>query len=136
LSGQPQENKERIGKAKITIRVFSVSLQPFCGSARLFNGCSFCTTVKGVAMAEIFTFFDPTDYLKSDEAILAFLSEAFASRDPQHIADAIGIVCHAKGMSEIARKASLNREDLYYSLSQKGNPHPSNSNCGSRRLGD
>lgn len=73
-------------------------------------------------MTVTFTPFDPADYLKSDEAVLAFLTEAFSSRDPQHIADAIGIVSRAKGMTDIARKTSLNRENLYYSLSEKGNP--------------
>lgn len=66
--------------------------------------------------------FDPAEYLKSDEAILAFLSEAFASRDAQFIADAIGIAAKAKGMTDIARQTSLNRESLYRSLSDKGNP--------------
>lgn len=66
--------------------------------------------------------FDPAEYLKSDEAILAFLSEAFSSRDPQHIADAIRIATKAKDMSDIARQTSLSRESLYRSLSDKGNP--------------
>lgn len=73
-------------------------------------------------MTITFTPFDPAEYLKSDEAILAFLSEAFSSRDPQHIANAIGIAAKAKDMSEIARQTSLSRESLYRSLSDKGNP--------------
>lgn len=73
-------------------------------------------------MTSKFSPFDPAEYLKSDEAILAFLSEAFSSRDPQHIADAIGIAAKAKGMSEIARQTSLSRESLYRSLSNRGNP--------------
>lgn len=64
-------------------------------------------------MTVTFTPFDPTDYLKSDEAILAFLTEAFSSRDHQHIADAIGIVSRAKGLTAIPSKTFLE---------EKGNP--------------
>lgn len=73
-------------------------------------------------MTITFAPFDPAEYLKSDEAILAFLSEAFSSRDPQHIADAFGIAAKAKGMSDIARQTALSQECLYRSLSDKGNP--------------
>jgi len=59
----------------------------------------------------IITQFAPADYLKSDEAILAFLSEAFSSRDPQHIADAIGIVSRAKGVTAIPCKTFLEEKD-------------------------
>lgn len=64
-------------------------------------------------MAVTLTSFDPAEYLKNDEAILAFLNEAFSSRDSQHIADAIGIVSRAKGLTDIPYK-TLHDE--------KGNP--------------
>ena len=49
--------------------------------------------------------FDPAEYLEDDEDISLFLEEVFKSKDPQHIANAIGIVARARGMHEIAKKA-------------------------------
>lgn len=73
-------------------------------------------------MSEIFTPFDPADYLKTDEAILSFLSEAFSSHNPKHISNAIGVVMRAKGMTEMAKRTGFNRESLYHAFSEKGNP--------------
>ena len=36
--------------------------------------------------------------------------------------DALGIVAKARGMSQVAKIANLNRESLYKALSQTGNP--------------
>lgn len=37
---------------------------------------------------------------------------------------AIGDIARAKGMTEVAAAAGLNRESLYRALSEKGNPSP------------
>ena len=66
--------------------------------------------------------FDPAEYLEDDEDISLFLEEVFKSKDPQHIANAIGIVARARGLNEIAKKSGLRREYLYQVLSPKGNP--------------
>ena len=68
------------------------------------------------------TAFDAADYLDSPEVIAEYLSEAFLTRDEKFIADAIGNVARARGMSEIARDTGLNRESLYRSLSAQGHP--------------
>lgn len=60
--------------------------------------------------------------LDDAEAIEIFLQDAFETNDPGYIANAIGVVAKSKGMAEIARKTGLSREQLYKSLSQKGNP--------------
>ena len=68
------------------------------------------------------TVFDPAAYLDSEEAIGAYVEEAFATEDPAFIATALGTVARARGMAKIARKAGLSRESLYKALSAGGNP--------------
>jgi probable addiction module antidote protein len=66
--------------------------------------------------------FDPAAYLDDSDAIAGYLSEAMKSGDAAFVADALGVVARAKGMSGIADKAGLSRESLYRALSSKGNP--------------
>jgi len=66
--------------------------------------------------------FDPAEYLDDSESIAAYMSEALESEDPAFVADALGVVARARGMSEIAREAGVSRESLYRSLSTDGNP--------------
>jgi probable addiction module antidote protein len=73
-------------------------------------------------VAEKFTIFDPAELLTSDEGIAVFMAEAFKTEDTAYIAHALGVVARAKGMSEIAAKTGLSREQLYRSFSKNGNP--------------
>jgi probable addiction module antidote protein len=66
--------------------------------------------------------FDAAEFLTDAETIAAYLDEAFASSDPAEIAEAIGTVARALGMSKIARNAKVSRESLYRALSRTGNP--------------
>ncbi|MGA9070258.1 MAG: addiction module antidote protein [Terracidiphilus sp.] len=66
--------------------------------------------------------FDPAAYLDDAESLSAYMSEALATEDPAFIADALGVVARARGMSEIARQSGLSRESLYRALSPEGNP--------------
>jgi len=66
--------------------------------------------------------FDPAEGLTSDEAIAAFMADAFESEDSGYIAHALGVVARAKGMSQIASETGLSREQLYRSFSEHGNP--------------
>jgi probable addiction module antidote protein len=66
--------------------------------------------------------FDVAEYLDSPEAIAAYLSEAFETGDDALIAQALGTVARLKGMKGIAKETGLNRENLYRSLSEGGNP--------------
>ncbi len=66
--------------------------------------------------------FDPARYLDSAEAQAAYIEEAFETGDPAFVADAIGVVAKARGMSQVARDAGLSRESLYKALSKTGNP--------------
>jgi probable addiction module antidote protein len=66
--------------------------------------------------------FDSARYLDDEKAIAAYLSEALETGDPAFLADALGVVAKAKGMSAIARETNLSRESLYRALSAEGNP--------------
>lgn len=66
--------------------------------------------------------FDPADYLDNDEACAEYMTEALATNDPAFIADALGVVARARGMSKVARETGLSRESLYRALSADGNP--------------
>lgn len=66
--------------------------------------------------------YDPAESLNSPEAIEIFMADAFQTNDSAYIAKALGVVARAQGMSEVARKTGLSREQLYRSLSEQGNP--------------
>lgn len=60
--------------------------------------------------------FDVAEYLDSPEIIAAYLTEAFETDDPKFIANAIGDVARAKGMTAIAEETGLSRASLYASF--------------------
>ena len=66
--------------------------------------------------------FDAADYLKSEDDMVAYLEAALEEDDPRVVAAALGDIARAKGMSQVARDASLGRESLYKALSPEGNP--------------
>ena len=73
-------------------------------------------------MTEKLTPFDAAEYLESEEDVAVFLNEAFATGNPGYIAHAIGVVARAKGMTDLANKTGIAREQLYRSLSGDANP--------------
>ena len=66
--------------------------------------------------------YDVANYLDSDEMIAAYLDAAFESGDTSRIAEALGDVARARGMTKIAKMTGLAREQLYKTLSAKGKP--------------
>jgi len=66
--------------------------------------------------------FDPAEYLDNEEAVAGYLTDALATEDVAFIADAIGVVARAKGMTRVAEDAGVSRESLYRALSASGNP--------------
>lgn len=66
--------------------------------------------------------FDPAEYLDTREGIAAYMTDALESGDPAFVADALGVVARARGMTEVARDAGVSRESLYRALSTDGNP--------------
>lgn len=71
-------------------------------------------------MTEELTIFDPANHLNSDQAVAAFMRAALETNDPDYVAHALGVVARAKGMTEIARRTWLSREQLCRSFSSDG----------------
>lgn len=66
--------------------------------------------------------FDAAEYLDTPEAQAAFLDEAFREGDTAAIAQALGIIARARGMTSVAKDAGVTREALYKALSPEGDP--------------
>ena len=66
--------------------------------------------------------FDPARYLARPEAQEELLNDALASGDAGYVAQALGVIARARGMTEVARKAGVTREALYRALSEDGDP--------------
>lgn len=56
--------------------------------------------------------FDVTEYLESPEDIAGYMTEALATRDPEFIMIALDDVFKAKGITQVAALADLNRVSL------------------------
>jgi probable addiction module antidote protein len=68
------------------------------------------------------TRFDAADYLDTEARQIAYITAALETGDADFVRDALGLVARARGMSEIAKSAGLNRESLYKALGETGNP--------------
>ena len=70
------------------------------------------------------TRWDSTEYLKTEKDMVAYLEACLeeAGDDPAFIAQALGTIARAKGMTQLARDTGLARESLYKALSAEGNP--------------
>jgi probable addiction module antidote protein len=68
------------------------------------------------------TRFDAADYLDTEERQAAYIASALETGDADFVRDALGVVARARGMGEIAKSAGLNRESLYKTLGENGNP--------------
>lgn len=68
--------------------------------------------------------FDVADFLDSEANIAAYMNAVLdeAGDDPAFIAQSLGHIARARGMSRIAKQAGLSRESLYRALSGEGNP--------------
>jgi probable addiction module antidote protein len=68
------------------------------------------------------TTWDASEHLDSAQMIKEYIQAAIEENDPALLRLALADVAKAKGMSTIAEQAQLNRQNLYKSLSAKGNP--------------
>ena len=71
---------------------------------------------------ETYTPWDSAEVLTDDEAIVEYLQAALEENDPAFFMKALGNVARAKGITAIAQKAQLGRQNLYNALSGKRNP--------------
>lgn len=66
--------------------------------------------------------FDAARYLTSAESQAELLNDALASGNAGFIANALGVIARARGMTDVAREAGVTREALYKALSEHGDP--------------
>ncbi len=66
--------------------------------------------------------FDAARYLTTPEAQAELLNDALTSGHAPYVAQALGVIARARGMTEVAREAGVTREALYKSLSEEGDP--------------
>ena len=64
--------------------------------------------------------FNPMDFLKTDDDIAAYLTEAYRDDDPAVFIVALGHVVKHKGLAQLAEDAGLNRESLYKTFNGQG----------------
>lgn len=71
-----------------------------------------------------FSPYDTAEFLHTPEDISDYLEAVFENYgdDSRAIIRALGTVARAKGMQKIAEKTGLQRQGLYKSLSEEGNP--------------
>jgi len=60
--------------------------------------------------------FDMAEHLGDEQAVAEYLTIVLEENDPSALAQALGTVARARGMSEIAKSAGLGREALYKAL--------------------
>lgn len=66
--------------------------------------------------------YDPSEDFEDTEGQADLLNDALASGHPGYIADALGTVARARGMTELQRLTGLDRSTLYAALREEGNP--------------
>jgi len=67
--------------------------------------------------------FDPAKHLTDPVDQADLLNDALATGNTAYIANALGTIARARGMSGVARGAGVTREALYKSLNKKGDPN-------------
>ena len=75
-----------------------------------------------VTKKQSLTAFDASEYLQSEEDVIAYLSAALEDGDVNLISAVLGDIAKSKGMTDIAAKSGLSRTSLYKALSSDGNP--------------
>lgn len=66
--------------------------------------------------------FDAAEYLDSEAAVAAYLSDAFESGDDAVFQEALQTAARARGMTDIAKSSGLGRESLYKALQADAQP--------------
>ena len=65
---------------------------------------------------------DLAAFFESEEAQAELLNDALATGHAGYIANALGIIARARGMSGLAAETGMKRQQLYRALSEDGNP--------------
>lgn len=66
--------------------------------------------------------FDMAEHLPDEQAIAEYLTVVLEENDPAALANALGTIARARGMSEIAKSSGITREALYKALRPNASP--------------
>ena len=66
--------------------------------------------------------FDPADHLRSEDDMAAYITLVLNEGEPGELAEALGIVARARGMTQMAKDTGLGREALYKALRADAQP--------------
>ena len=77
--------------------------------------------IKKIKVEDLPTF-DPSENLKDDADIAAYLSLVIDEGDAGELAHALGIAARARGMAHIAEETGIGREALYKALRADSQP--------------
>lgn len=66
--------------------------------------------------------FDPAEYRDKPDAVAKYLAAALETGEQAVIAEALGVVAKARGMTQLSRDTGLARPALYRALSPDGRP--------------
>lgn len=66
--------------------------------------------------------FDIAKHLYSEEALADYLTRVLAQDDPAALAEALGSIARARGMTDIAKASGIGREALYKALRADAQP--------------
>ena len=81
--------------------------------------CDLCETVSKHATSAPFR---AADHIHDGAELAVFLQELLTDGDTRMIPVALRTAADVLGMAELARRTGLNRETLYRTLSERGNP--------------
>jgi probable addiction module antidote protein len=73
-------------------------------------------------MSEKLIPFDMMTLLDSDEAISEYLSQVLEDGDSDELIRALGYIARARGMTQVAERSGLGRENLYKALAPGAKP--------------
>jgi probable addiction module antidote protein len=79
--------------------------------------------------------FDVQNYLKTPEDQAAYIEAALETDDPSFIAQALGEIARARGVTAFAAQSGLSREAIYKGLKAGGNPTLETLSKATRALG-
>lgn len=79
--------------------------------------------------------FDIQNYLKTPEDQAAYIEAALEFNDPSYLAQALGEIAKARGVTAFAEEAGLSREAIYKGFKKGGNPTLETLSKATRVLG-
>ncbi len=66
--------------------------------------------------------FDMVKHLPDKQAVAEYLTVVLEENDPAALADALGTIARARGMTDIAKSSGITREALYKALRPNASP--------------